>query len=178
MNTKVKKFFKENGLFIILIIGLLLVVNFVYKPVVISGSSMFPTLHNNDFGFASIINVKTKEIERFDIVVVNLESKLVVKRIIGLPNDHLIYKNDKLYVNGKYIEEPFLNNDYVKDIKANNKDNFTNDFEYSLTNDEYFVLGDNRINSSDSRVYGGVYRHKIITDGLFIIYPFNRFGGK
>lgn len=171
---------------------------FVFTPVIISGHSMDPTLHNKE----RVIALKYKKIQRFDIVTLkapDAEDEEYVKRIIGLPGDEISMKNDQLYINGKKYSEPYLD-DYKKRLKngtlakvyspemrsaAENAKNFTQDFTLKqLTNGEtvkvpkgtYFVLGDNRLISKDSRYIGFIPKSSILGEVVFAYYPFKYFG--
>ena len=86
------------------------------------------------------------------------------------------YKDSQLYIDGVAIEETFLDHDYVSS-QSSTRD-FTGDLEVTLTEDEYFLLGDNRPYSKDSRSYGAFSKEDIISKGLFVLYPFNEFGVK
>lgn len=141
-----------------------IVTKFILLPVEVTGTSMEPLLSKNDRGFSSILGDSTN-IDRFDIVVIDNGTKLLVKRVVGLPNEEIEFKNKVLYINGKEIPEPFLNkNAYTKDFKTTTGDN------------EYFCLGDNRFVSIDSRQEGNYKREKILSKHIFVIYPFNKFG--
>ncbi|MEA5026280.1 Signal peptidase I T [bioreactor metagenome] len=158
-------------------IFVLILTTFFIKPVRVYGSSMYPTLHDGDTGFSSIISLKIATIKRFDIVVVDLDSanEHLVKRIIGLPNEQVCYQDDKLYIDGAYVEESFLDEDYTDTY--DNGSNFTKSFGcVVLGADEYFVMGDNRPYSSDSRYYGTFTEDQIISKGVFVIWPFSDFG--
>ncbi|MEG0469327.1 MAG: signal peptidase I, partial [Longicatena sp.] len=116
-------------------------------------------------------------IKRFDVVVAkNYDTDaLWVKRIIGLPNETVEYKNDVLYIDGKEVKEPFLDKAYVESMKAQGERvNFTNDFvSEKLGEDEYLLVGDNRVNSLDSRneSVGAFKREQIIAKGVLVISP-------
>ena len=110
-----------------------------------------------------------KKISRFDIVVIKVNGNKLVKRVIGLPGEHIEYKDNKLYVNGTYVKEDFIDTttkDFDTVIFGNN----------SIPDNYYFVLGDNRNNSVDSRIIGLINKNEIIGTTNFSIFPFTRFG--
>ncbi len=153
--------------------------SYIVKPVVVSGTSMYPTIQNGARGLSSIISKSVDDIERFDIVVINLEEKdeLIIKRVIGLPGETITFENDNLYVNGVLVEQTFLDEDYVNEVKATSSTGlFTDNFTVVLGDDEYFCMGDNRRVSADSRIYGAFSSEDIVCVGLFVVYPFNQFG--
>lgn len=117
---------------------------FIYQ---VNGSSMNPTLTDGDLGIATRLFVS--HLDRGDIVVVDNGNRLLIKRLIGEPNDHVQCKDGTILVNGQAIDES-----YTQGI--------TDDFDIALGNDEYFVLGDNREHSSDSRTYGAFAKHDIM----------------
>lgn len=155
------KDFLEIILFAIIIT--FITVNFIVAPYKVDGTSMYPNLHDKDFGY-SIVFTKYLGLHRFDTVVVDTEEKLLVKRIIGMPNETVEYKNNKLYINGQYYEEDFLG------------DVYTNDFKVELHDDEYYCLGDNRNVSKDSRYYGPFSKKSIKSSHMMVLFPFTNFG--
>ncbi len=163
--------------FIFSVIVFILLINFVMIPVKVDGTSMYPTLHPDDRGFSSIFNLKNAEIHRFDIVTINFPDKILVKRVIGLPNDLVEYYGEDLYINGEYVAEDFLDQEYVDEVIRQNG-YFTQDFKYQLKEGEYFLLGDNRNNSRDSRYYGPFERDRIYSKGIFVFWPLSDFGIK
>lgn len=173
---------KELLSYLIIFIGSFLlftfITKFIFKPVNVDGESMHPTLVDHDRGFSNIL-AKDWEISRLDIVVVegkgNLD-ELWVKRVIGLPHDTIYAKDDVLYVNGIKVDEDFLDEEYVDEIREK-FGMFTEDFdEVTLGEDEYFLMGDNRRYSMDSRMVGSFHKDEIVSKGIFIYYPFNHIG--
>lgn len=152
---------------VIVVLVCLLLFNFVMIPCQVEGRSMVPTLNENDHCYSFVIT-KNFGIDRFDICVIEEDEtdKLLVKRVIGLPNETIEYRDNKLFVDGEYIEEDFLS------------DTSTNDFSITLNNNEYFCMGDNRIVSKDSRFYGPFTKDNIISTNVFVVYPFEHFGVK
>lgn len=152
--------------------------NYLLSPTTVHGESMNPTFDDKD----RVIISKISDIERFDIVVFDApDSNLYyIKRVIGLPGDHLQMKDGELYINGIKTEEPYLKEQNDKDIFLN-KMNF--DFtleeitgEFSVPKDSLFVMGDNRANSNDSRFFGFISRESIIGEVKFQIYPIHDVG--
>lgn len=163
---------------VIAIVSVIILTQFFLLPVKVEGSSMYPTLEDHDIGFANIISRNMGGIDRFDVVVVKFEAenKNIVKRVIGLPGDTISIKDDVLYVNGQAIEESFLDTEYVKDYKDDNN-RFTSDIEeISVPEGHYYVLGDNRPNSKDSRQYGTFKASEIKSKSVYVIFPFNNLG--
>ena len=150
---------------VVSVIIVFFLIKFVMIPCQVDGRSMYPTLKPDEFGFSFIVTRKLG-VKRFDIAVIKLEDKLLVKRVIAMPNETVEYKDSKLYIDGQYIEEDFL--DGVK----------TPDFKYTLGEDEYYCLGDNREVSLDSRVYGPFTSSQLISTHLFVVKPLSEFGVK
>lgn len=169
-----------------LLITLSILFNVFIQRVQVSGHSMDPTLKTNEKLFA----LKHVPIDRFDIVVAKEktddENIFIIKRVIGLPGDTVEYKKDQLYVNGKKMNEPYLDSfkeklkdgsliDYFTKINSNyanfdfNTDYLTVDssgndsFKVTLKSDEYFLLGDDRPISKDSRAVGPIKKSDIIS---------------
>ncbi len=152
---------------------------FVVKPVSVEGSSMYPTLHDGDYGFSYIFGALQGDFERFDVVIAKDKTdanKLLVKRIIALPGEHIEYKDDVLYIDGKAVDEPFFDPSFI-DSQINEGDVFTSDFgPYQLGEDEYFIMGDNRPASYDSRQGGTYEASDFVSKYVFVVYPFSDFG--
>lgn len=153
---------KEIIPYVIILIIVILLKQYVFTTVKVNGSSMYPTLHDKDVMILDKLSYRFSDIKRFDIVVVDIETTKLIKRVIALPNETIEYKDNILYINGKEIEDKY--NDIEMD-----------DFVYNLGDDEYFVMGDNRGDSIDSRVIGSVGRHQIMGKTKITLFPLNRF---
>lgn len=179
--------------FVVSAIVILLFVNFVAHPVRVDGRSMYPTLKDGEFGFTNVGGVLLNGVERGDIVVVTMEEEGQkthwVKRVIGLPGDTVSCVNDVVYINGKVLDETkYIDSDYRQSLvdkfgyfnKVPNADN-TNveDFEeVKLKDDEYYVMGDNRPYSKDSRYVGPVKKSQIFAKKMLVLLPISDIGVK
>ena len=179
--------------FVVSAIVILLFVNFVAHPVRVDGRSMYPTLKDGEFGFTNVGGVLLNGVERGDIVVVTMEEEGQkthwVKRVIGLPGDTVSCVNDVVYINGKVLDETkYIDPDYRQSLvdkfgyfnKVPNADN-TNvlDFEeVILKDDEYYVMGDNRPYSKDSRYVGPVKKSQIFAKKMLVLLPISDIGVK
>lgn len=145
---------------------------FLFTPIVVEGSSMEPTLEDQN----RMIVTKIGEPKRFEIIVFHAtESEDYIKRVIGLPGDRIEYKEDKLYINGKLYNEPYLD-----DFKQELVDGpLTGSFTLKETpvgsdvvpEGHFFVMGDNRRNSKDSRHIGAIPFKKIVGTTRIVYFP-------
>lgn len=149
---------------------------FIGRPFTVSGQSMYPTLHNGDH----MIMSKLGGINRFDVVILKApdEDKEYIKRVIGMPGDTVEVKSGVLYINGKVVKQPFINSDNSK------KTVFIDDFTLKeltgvdkVPEGKYFVMGDNRGVSKDSRMIGFIDASAIEGKAVFTVWPINRIGG-
>ena len=179
--------------FVVSAIVILLFVNFVAHPVRVDGKSMYPTLKDGEFGFTNVGGVLLNGVERGDFVVVTMEEDGQkthwVKRVIGLPGDTVTCVNDVVFINGKVLDETqYIDPDYRQSCvdkfgyfnKVPNEDNTdVKDFdEVKLDNDEYFVMGDNRPYSKDSRYVGPVKKSQLFAKNMLVLLPFSDMGVK
>lgn len=179
--------------FVVSAIVILLFVNFVAHPVRVDGRSMYPTLKNGEFGFTNVGGVLLNGVERGDIVVVTMEEDGQkthwVKRVVGLPGDTVTCVNDVVYINGKVLDETkYIDPDYRQSLvdkfgyfnKVPNADNTdVVDFEeVKLKDDEYYVMGDNRPYSKDSRYVGPVKKSQIFAKKMLVLLPISDIGVK
>ena len=151
-----------------------LVIHFVGQRTQVSGSSMEPKLSNNDNLIVDKITYRFKDPERYDIIVFPFEyedNTYYIKRIIGLPGETVyIDKEGNIYINDTVLEEAYGREVIREPGRAYEP--------ITLGDDEYFVMGDNRNNSTDSRdpSVGNVKKDRIIGRAWLRIWPFNRFG--
>jgi len=149
---------------------------FLFAPIKVQGASMYPTYHDKDI----IIVSKTSKIERFDQIVFQspTEDELYIKRVIGLPGDTVEMKDDVLYVNGKAYKEDYVNRQTDDPNQLRITENFTLEQllkEKKVPEGMYFVLGDNRLKSYDSRHYGLISEDAIYGEAKVTLYPFSNF---
>ena len=179
--------------FVVSAIVILLFVNFVAHPVRVDGRSMYPTLKDGEFGFTNVGGVLFNGVERGDIVVVTMEENGQkthwVKRVIGMPGDTVSCVNDIVFINGKVLDETqYIDPDYRQSCvdkfgyfnKVPNADNTdVQDFEeVKLGDDEYYVMGDNRPYSKDSRYVGPVKKSQIFAKKMLVLLPISDIGVK
>lgn len=179
--------------FVVSAIVILLFVNFVAHPVRVDGRSMYPTLKDGEFGFTNVGGVLLNGVKRGDIVVVTMEEKGQkthwVKRVIGMPGDTISCVNDIVFINGKVLDETqYIDPDYRQSCvdqfgyfnkvpNANNTD--VQGFEeVKLGDDEYYVMGDNRPYSKDSRYVGPVKKSQLFAKKMLVLLPISDIGVK
>lgn len=179
------EWFKKEGIEWIKAIAIgflvfLIIRTFFFSNYVVEGSSMMPTLQDGNKLIVNKFVYKISDLERFDVIVFHAnENEDYVKRVIGLPGDTIEYKDDKLYINGKYYEEPYLDR-YKSKYPGRT---FTGDFTLlektgyeKVPDGMVFVLGDNRLGSWDSRHFGFVSIDQIVGEVNVRYWPFNQWG--
>ena len=150
-----------------------LIITFVGQRTKVSGNSMYDTLENGDNLILEKLSYRFHEPKRFDIVVFRYTHKkntFYIKRVIGLPGETVQIVDSKIYINGEILEENY-GYEPIQDAKRASQ-------PITLGEDEYFVLGDNRNDSSDSRdpAVGTVTRSQIIGKAWLRIWPLNKIG--
>ena len=172
---KKPNYFKEYLLPIIIALAIVVVLRmFVIGMYYVPSGSMIPTLQINDKVIATKFSYQLHEPERGDVVVfkypVNeeqgLDTVIYVKRLIGLPGETLEIKNNTVYINGTPLEE-----DYV-----NSNTNMPDFGPVTIPEGEYFMMGDNRNDSSDSRIWDTVKEEYLVAKAQFIYWPFDHMG--
>ena len=155
--------------YVIIIVVVVLIRTFLVTPAIVDGDSMDNTLEDGQLVFINKLVYRINDIKRFDIVVVKNEAghDKIIKRVIGLPNETIKYQDNKLYINDKLVDTSRFDNLMIKDSR---------DFETTTGEDEYFVLGDNRPVSKDSRYLGNFKSSDIVGKVNFRVFPFSKFG--
>lgn len=171
------KFLFDVIVMMVVILGtFFLLFHFVLVNVRVSGTSMQPTFEENN----RMIAVRNFTPKRNDVVALiapkaanDVPGSVYIKRVIGLPGDKLVSKNDKMYVNGKLISEPYLNNKYKK---ADNDagQTYTTNFTVKVPKGYYWVMGDHRDISRDSHIFGPVKRKNLMGKVVFRYWPFTK----
>lgn len=146
---------------------------FIMDATNIAGNSMLNTLHDGDMLLMNKVSKNFTDYHRGQIVILNAPdypNRLYVKRIIGEPGDTVSLKNEKVYINGKEIKEPYTSVDYTLQTSDEN--------EWTLLDDQYFLMGDNRLEgaSNDSRNFGPISKNDIVGHAFLRIYPFSDIG--
>lgn len=162
---------KELLSYLIIILVIIIIRSFIVTPVRVNGDSMDTTLKNGQIMILNKLKYTLKDIERFDIVVVNFNDDKLIKRVIGLPGETLKYEDGILYINDKQVDEYFKNQE-TKDF------NITTLGYETIPEDCYIVLGDNRGDSLDSRILGCIDKKDILGEANLVLYPFSDFGIK
>ena len=155
---------KKEKKFLLLVMIIILFKIFIFNFILVKGDSMNPKYKNNDFMFLNKIIYSFKPIRRGEVIVLKYKNNDLIKRIIGLPNDKIKVENGKLYINNKEYYENYINS-YTASYDFD---------EITLKDNEYFVMGDNRYNSYDSRNFGTITKNNIIGRVEFKIFPFDK----
>ena len=152
---------------LLLSVVLFFLINAVSARIRIDGSSMEPNLHHGEFVIVSKINYRFGGPERGDVVVFDFPRNITqeyIKRVIGLPGEHILVEDGNVYVNEIILSEPYL----VMEPQYEG--------EWVVPEDTLFVLGDNRNNSSDSHTWGMVPLNNVIGEALVVYWPPSSWG--
>lgn len=171
MSEKNKSILKDVASYLLIIVAVFVIRIFIFDPVKVDGPSMDDTLTNGDIVIINKIGYKKSDIKRYDIVVAEYDHKRIIKRVIGLPNEVIEVKDNKVYADGKELDNSF----------ASAK---TDDFKMSdiglvkIPGDSYLLMGDHRDVSYDSRYedVGTFTKEKIVGKAVFRVWPLNKIG--
>lgn len=161
---------------IVVILAIMVMVYlFIMSPQEISGASMEPNFHNGEYILTNKIEYKLHEPQRGDVVIFKSPRNPdidYIKRVIALPGEQVRVSRDTIYINDKPLLESYIpstTNTYGGSFLTENQ-------EFVVPKDKYFVLGDNRQHSSDSREFGPVGKEEFIGKALLRYWPFSEFG--
>jgi signal peptidase I len=156
---------------LLIAIGLaLVIIVFLYQPVKVEGTSMAPLLSDQERIFINKFVYRFSSIDRGDVVVFWYpldRSKSFIKRVVGLPGESIEIRHGAVYVNGNLVPEPYVPPQYA---------DITDYGPFRVPNGSYFVMGDHRISSNDSRVFGPVASQFIYGRAVFAYWPVDHFG--
>ena len=180
LNYHMRKFFASLlevlEIAVIAVAAVFIVRSFLVQPFLVSGTSMVPTFSNGDYVLTDELTFRIRPPERGEVVVfhdVSDPSTYLIKRVIGLPGERVVINNDTVTIynkqnpNGFVLDETYLPGGTVT----------SGDEDVTLSSSSYFMMGDNRPNSSDSRIWGVADKRYLIGKGVLILWPFN-FAGK
>lgn len=170
MEKKNKSIIKEILSYVFIILLVIVIRVFIFDPVRVDGPSMNNTLEDGQVLILNKFIYRKEDIKRYDIVVIKRDNgEKIIKRVIGLPNETIEIKDNKVYANGKLLDSSFTSS-------------ISEDFDISevgfekVPGDSYFVLGDNREISLDSRVLGPIRKEMILGKASIRIWPINKIG--
>lgn len=165
------------------VIGLslfLIVYLFLVQPHQVNGQSMVPNFQNGEYLLTDKVSYRFRDPERGEVIVFHAPASAncpegtgcdFIKRVIGLPGDTIELRDNSIYLNGEQLPESYIPSDFVTEAGM-----FTRDRQVVLQSNEYFVVGDNRSHSSDSRAWGPVPLGNIVGKAFFVYWPPEVFG--
>jgi signal peptidase I len=162
---------------VLVLITALAIRSFIAQPFVVEGKSMEPTLHNAEYLIVDKIEYRLHPPQRGDVIVFKAPEspdQNYIKRVIGLPGETVTIKDSSVFVNGTLINEQYIANPSTTPVST--MENPTFFLEQKLGVSEYFVMGDNRDHSSDSRRWGILPKRNILGKAQVVLFPFNQLG--
>ena len=180
MSEKNRNILKDIISYALIILVVVVIRVFIFDPVRVDGPSMNNTLVNGEIVILNKYEYRKKDVERYDVVVVKVDGKQIIKRVIGLPNEKIEIKDNKVYADGKELRNDFT----MIDKKIDGKErHFAGDnWDMSeiglqkIEGNSYLVMGDNRAVSFDSRYkeVGIISKDQIVGKAVIVIWPLNK----
>lgn len=172
---KIYNFLLDTVQTLLLVFAVFFVIwQFLFRPFQVSGNSMTPTFTNQEHILTNLITLRFNKPKQGDVVVFkapNDPEKDYIKRVIGIPGDTMMVKNGDVYVNEKLLDQSAYQSSLAKTYGGS----FLKEgVSVTVPADSYFVMGDNRSGSSDSREWGSVPIKSIIGQSFFVYWPFNK----
>jgi signal peptidase I len=167
---------REVAEVVVLAIILYFAISFAVQAVHVEGLSMYATLDDNDYLIANKIDYRLHPPQRGDIIILRpptSNSTDFIKRVIALPGERLLIRDGIVYINGHKLDEPYLPEAWTT---LNNPAPWSVGDGAVIPANEYFVMGDNRNRSQDSRIFGPITRDRIDGRAWFRIWPLDHFG--
>ena len=170
---KVYLFFLDALQTILLAASVFLVIYiFLFRPFQVSGESMFPTFKNKEYILTNLITIRMSELKKGDVIVFhapNDDEKDYIKRVMGTAGDAIFLRDGDVYVNNEKVDESA----YLTGVKTYGGSFLHEEAIVRVPEGHYFVMGDNRPFSSDSREWGFLAKNEVIGKSFFVYWPFN-----
>lgn len=160
--------------FLLIAAAFLVIYVFLFRPYQVSGSSMFPNFHDGEHIITNLIVLRVEQPKLGDVVVFQAPpdpEKDFIKRVIGVPGDKIYIKNGDVFLNGKILDE----SGYISSTVRTFPGSFLRENEeVTVPQEEYFVMGDNREESSDSREWGFVPKKNLVGESAIVFFPLDK----
>lgn len=147
---------------------------FLFRPYQVSGESMYPTFHNQEYVLTNLIALRYEPLKKGEVIVFHSPTdadKDFIKRVIGLPGDTVMIREGEVYVNNTKLDQSAFLGTEVKTYAGA----FLHEGEaITVSPEQYFVMGDNRPHSSDSREFGPIKKESVIGKSMVVYWPVNR----
>lgn len=176
LGGKIKNNLAEFIEFIAIMAAVLIVIRFlIAEPHLVSGDSMVPNFHTGDYIITNKLLMKLSQPKRGEVIVLQNprnSDQVFIKRVVGLPGESIKVSQGLVYINGQVLDEPYL----PQGTLTSGQQFLTEDEEIVVPDDQYFVLGDNRGESSDSREWGPITSQLVVGQALFRYWPITKIG--
>lgn len=180
-----KEIFEWGKAIAIAVVLVFIIRQFLFSPFIVDGRSMEPSFESNERVIVNLLVYRFGEPKFGDVVVFNVpeQDRRFIKRIIGVPGDRILIDGDQLFINDRLVTEPYLASAIRESLENGETYNgiggrfdFPNDYETDniVPEDKYFVLGDNRSDSTDSRIIGYINKDEMIGRADVIFWPMTK----